>query len=140
VRAYFAAYYAKNKAAYLEKSRKLRQEVLSAYGGKCACCGESTPEFLGIDHVNNDGESHRRELKGYGRSINRWLKMNGFPHDGRFQLLCHNCNMAKGCYGGCPHQGTPPGIRQKTRPFTSPQSSDPADKWASKSSELAQAS
>jgi radical SAM protein with 4Fe4S-binding SPASM domain len=67
--------------------------------------------------VNNDGEAHRRELKGYGRSINRWLKLQGFPHDGRFQLLCHNCNIAKGCYGGCPHQGTVPGRRQGTKPW-----------------------
>src|SRR6266567_4357200 len=36
---------------------KLRREVLAAYGGKCVCCGESHPEFLAIDHVNNDGAS-----------------------------------------------------------------------------------
>lgn len=31
-----------------------------------------------------------------------WLKTNGYP-DG-FQTLCHNCNMAKGFYGICPHK------------------------------------
>lgn len=130
--------YRKNRARYLDYARKLRRRVLDAYGNKCACCGETTPEFLGVDHVNNDGEQHRRELKGYGRSIYRWLAMNDFPQDGRFQLLCHNCNMAKGCYGGCPHNGPVPLRRHKD--ITSPQPDDPADRWASISSELAPAS
>jgi hypothetical protein len=106
-------YYRKNRERFLGYARKLRQDALDAYGNKCACCGEATPEFLGIDHVNNDGEAHRAELKGYGRSIYRWLRMQGFPQDGRFQLLCHNCNVAKGCYGGCPHNGPVPYRRHK---------------------------
>lgn len=79
---------------------KLRQEVLDAYGNKCKCCGETQQEFLAIDHVNNDGAEHRREIR---RPIYRWLRQNGFPQD-RFQILCHNCNMAKAMYGMCPHQ------------------------------------
>lgn len=106
------AYYATHKDVFYANSRALRDRVLEAYGARCLCCGETTPEFLSIDHVNNDGEAHRRELKGYGRSIYRWLSMEGFPQDGRFQLLCHNCNMAKGAYGGCPHQGPVPGRRR----------------------------
>jgi hypothetical protein len=31
------------------------------------------------------------------------VKAAGYPKD-RYQLLCHNCNMAKGFYGLCPHQ------------------------------------
>lgn len=104
---------AKNKDKILANARKLRQDVLDAYGNECKCCGEKHQEFLGIDHVNNDGEGHRKELKGYGRAIYQWLKKNGYPQKG-FQLLCHNCNMAKGLYGGCPHKGTPPGRRLKT--------------------------
>lgn len=106
------AYYATHKEQFLEYNRATRRRVLEAYGSKCACCGETTPEFLGVDHVNNDGEAHRRELKGYGRSIYRWLAIEGYPQDGRFQLLCHNCNVAKGCYGGCPHNGPVPGVRR----------------------------
>ena len=30
------------------------------------------------------------------------LKKLGYPKDG-YQLLCHNCNCAKGWYGACPH-------------------------------------
>lgn len=108
------AYYQSHKSKWLAAARALRARVLAAYGGACKCCGEETPEFLAIDHVNNDGESHRREvLKGYGRAIYRWLEKSGYPQD-RFQLLCHNCNMAKGLYGGCPHAGPVPGRRQST--------------------------
>lgn len=31
-----------------------------------------------------------------------WLRRNNYPNG--FQVLCHNCNMAKGFYGKCPHQ------------------------------------
>lgn len=90
----------RNKVA----ARKLRAEVIAAYGGKCACCDESTPEFLAIDHVNNDGAEHRRLIGASGSTATyAWLRRNGFPQDG-FQLLCHNCNNAKAFYGQCPHQ------------------------------------
>jgi hypothetical protein len=80
--------------------QKLRALVIQAYGGVCACCGESEPKFLGIDHVFNDGAAHRRELS--PSRLYRFLKNQGFPKD-RYQLLCHNCNLAKGFYGECPH-------------------------------------
>ena len=81
----------------------MRNLVLEAYGGKCMCCGETTPEFLQIDHINNDGGDHRRELKREGTGFYHWLKANNFPKD-RFQLLCSNCNFAKAKYGQCPHE------------------------------------
>jgi hypothetical protein len=87
---------------------RLRLEVLEAYGNKCACCGEEHPDFLTIDHINNDGAAHRRELFGDSRGVGSyefylWLKREGFPKD-NFQCLCMNCNWAKGKYGVCPHQ------------------------------------
>jgi hypothetical protein len=87
-----------------ETRHRLKLEVIAAYGGACACCGESTPEFLAVDHVDDDGAAHRRELgkhRSAGAATYEWLKRNGFPRD-RFQLLCHNCNFAKST-GGCPH-------------------------------------
>jgi hypothetical protein len=30
------------------------------------------------------------------------LAKHGYPDT--FQLLCHNCNLARGFYGTCPHQ------------------------------------
>ncbi len=84
---------------------KLREQVLEAYGGVCKCCGESTPEFLAIDHIFNDGKEQRKTISsGFATYI--WLKKQGFPQD-RFQLLCHNCNWGKRLYGVCPHQRKP---------------------------------
>jgi hypothetical protein len=84
-------------------TRSLRQETIEEYGGYCACCGESQIEFLCLDHINGDGAHERRGPSGSGRSLYRKLKKQGFPK-GRYQVLCHNCNMAIGLYGVCPHQ------------------------------------
>lgn len=84
---------------------KIKMETLTKYGGICKCCGESEVKFLAIDHINNDGAKQRRELKetkGGTGSFYYWLKRNNYP-DG-YQVLCHNCNMAKAFYKTCPHQ------------------------------------
>ena len=49
-----------NRRKDRRKYRKLRAQVIAAYGGACACCGENAPEFLQVDHINNDGAEHRR--------------------------------------------------------------------------------
>lgn len=97
-------FYEKNKDVLRERSRKeserLRLDTLSKYGSKCVCCGEKEPKFLALDHKDNDGNQHRRLL---GRvNMYRWAKHNNYPD--KFQLLCHNCNMAKAFYKICPHQ------------------------------------
>lgn len=81
-----------------------KMEVINHYGGKCACCGESEPAFLQIDHIDDDGATHRASLPHSGAAgvIYRWLKQNGWPEG--FQVLCANCNMAKSSRAGCPHQ------------------------------------
>lgn len=92
---------------------KSRLETLLAYGGqqpKCACpgCDENRLPFLTIDHTNNDGGIHRKSIaptKGLppgGGVIFRWLKKNNYPPG--YQVMCYNCNMAKGT-SRCPvHQ------------------------------------
>ncbi len=86
-----------------EWSKKRREIVISHYGGVCACCEESQIEFLSMDHINGDGAKHRRELKKNGHiHIYDWLIKNNFPEG--FQVLCMNCNWAKGKYGYCPHK------------------------------------
>jgi hypothetical protein len=113
---YQRQYRARNKKrirAYVRaRSRQIKLEVITAYGGKCACCGEAQLEFLTIDHVLNDGADHRRKLKaqgyGSGSGFYAWLKKKGLPQDGRFQVLCMNCNWAKAIYGECPHVGDRP--------------------------------
>jgi hypothetical protein len=82
----------------------LREECLKAYGGVCACCGEDHLQFLTIDHIDNDGAAHRKALKLHtGAQTYGWLKSNNWPEG--FQVLCYNCNCAKGAYGQCPHEG-----------------------------------
>lgn len=84
---------------------KRRIAVLKYYSAgtmRCACCGEGQYEFLGIDHVNGGGGQHRKDPKMRGVHFYRWLVREGFPEG--YQVLCHNCNMAKGFYGMCPHE------------------------------------
>lgn len=92
----------------LERSKEIRKNsfkrtrtlVLSHYGNRCVCCGEKQNEFLAMDHINNNGNEHRREIKTH--AFYSWIKNNNYPND--LQILCHNCNLAKGFYGICPHQ------------------------------------
>lgn len=106
IKKYRKTYTSKNKEELntkrRENTRKLRLEVLSHYGGKCACCGENTYEFLALDHINNDGAKHRKENNISGSGIYWWVKRNNYSNE--FQILCHNCNQAKGLYGICPHK------------------------------------
>jgi len=84
---------------------KLRKACLEFYGGsppRCGCCGERTYEFLSIDHIDGGGNKHRREIGGSGTAFYRWLVKNAFPKG--FQVLCYNCNFAKGHNGTCPHE------------------------------------
>ena len=107
---YMKEYRAKNadkiRVTNQRNHREIRLAALEAYGSACACCGEKTVEFLVIDHVHEDGHRHRREADGAaaGAGIYWWLKKNNYPQDGRFQVLCYNCNNSKSLYGGCPHK------------------------------------
>lgn len=81
---------------------RLKLEFIEAYGGRCACCGESNPVFLTLEHLNGGGTVHhdKRGTSGMLRDIRR----EGFPKD-RYAVLCYNCNCGKAKNGGvCPHQ------------------------------------
>lgn len=82
--------------------RQLRRQVIEAYGGACACCGETTIEFLELDHVHNNGKAAR---KLYGCAYRR-AQLVGYP--GCYQILCANCHAAKTRYGRCPHRAGAP--------------------------------
>lgn len=79
--------------------RRTRQVAIDAYGGKCACCGTSIYEFLAIDHVNGGGRKERESLSTH-QIVLKVIRL-GFPSD--YRVLCHNCNMAIGFHGFCPH-------------------------------------
>lgn len=85
-------------------ARKVRLDVLEHYGGKCVCCGEDRTEFLAIDHIKGGGRKHRQSIP--GNNLYRWLRNNEYPEG--FRVLCHNCNMAIGFYGYCPHGNLTP--------------------------------
>jgi hypothetical protein len=89
----------KNRAKGAEIRARYRKAVLDHYGRRCACCGETENEFLTLDHKDNDGAEHRKVVD--GGKFYRWLIKSGFPEN--FQVLCMNCNWAKGRYGECPH-------------------------------------
>jgi hypothetical protein len=94
------------RRAYQKYSRGLRSSAWDAYGGpKCNCCGETEEMFLTIDHVDNDGANHRREIeaKDQASKFYLWLRRAGYPAG--FQVLCQNCNVGKWRNGGtCPHE------------------------------------
>lgn len=82
-----------------------REAVLEHYGNQCVCCGETETLFLEIDHINNNGSVHRKEMKAEGtKDLYTWLKKHNYPSG--FQTLCSNCNQGKRRnHGICPHQG-----------------------------------
>lgn len=102
-------------------ARSLRLQVITAYGAKCECCGESRFHFLTIDHKLNNGTQHRKSLrkdrkvwKGHNGirtegSLPFWndLKRRGYPKD-EYRCLCYNCNMGRHRNwehpGICPHE------------------------------------
>lgn len=92
-----------NRARSRARNLRLRNQILDHYGRRCRCCGETEEAFLALDHVNGGGNKHRREIKGGHSSVYYWVITHNFPKD--FQILCHNCNVAKGNRGLCPHQG-----------------------------------
>jgi hypothetical protein len=93
----------KNKdiSLYYVERKKM---VFKHYGSKCACCGEKEPNFLTIDHINNDGNKERWPS---GVRITGWLLYSRIVKENyptTYQILCMNCNFGKRMNGGiCPH-------------------------------------
>jgi hypothetical protein len=86
-----------------QKNRKLR--CFAFYGQVCACCSETNFKFLNIDHVNGDGNKHRKEIGGTfaNSKLYSWLIRNDFPSG--FQTLCFNCNRGRWMNNNvCPHK------------------------------------
>jgi hypothetical protein len=90
------------RVSSLEGARKERVAALALYGNKCVCCGETEAKFLSFDHINNDGSKQRKAgIPTLGRAFHTYL-LRKQPKD--IQILCYNCNCAKGFYGICPHE------------------------------------
>lgn len=82
----------------VEKRAIIKEEGFRALGSVCKCCGEPERVFLTLDHINGRSPGDKRT------GNNAWVraKQEGWPQD-KYQLLCYNCNCAKGVYGVCPH-------------------------------------
>ncbi len=104
-RLYHKGYRCKECASINRKldTLKLRRKVLALYGNQCICCGESQYEFLSLDHVNGGGRKHRENINKGGHTFYAWLLKQEYQPN-VYQILCHNCNLAKGFYGQCPHE------------------------------------
>lgn len=98
-------YYFRNRTRILTSVRKRTKElstiVITAYGGKCECCGESNPDFLVIG-CGERGESNRVGRHGGGRHLYQWLVTHNYPKD-NYHLLCRNRCLSIKVYGYCPH-------------------------------------
>jgi hypothetical protein len=83
-------------------SRNLRYLAIDHYTSglmRCSNCGWSIFEALEFDHINGNGENHRKTNLG-ARSIARWLIQNEFPND--VQVICGNCHNFKTRNGRLP--------------------------------------
>jgi len=90
-----------------EQRAGYKKQVFDHYGWECKCCQESIPEFLTMDHINNDGYLDRMK-RGWKKKLTSkdlyyMIIKEGFPD--RFQTLCQNCNLGKLIGDGvCPHE------------------------------------
>ena len=89
-----------NASKYIYRD-KIKMEGLSIYSNgeiKCKQCGETDIDVLCLDHIENNGADHRKELGIAARGRNgsntyETLKKAGWPPG--LQVLCANCNMRK---------------------------------------------
>ena len=104
-----------------EKRLKILQEYSKRHSKSdvpcCRCCGKNSHvDFLSIDHILGKKEMDLiPELVEMGYSsksnsgkLRKWIIDNNFPE--YFQILCHNCNTAKGLKDNnnkCPLEGKP---------------------------------
>lgn len=91
----------KNKEVRKKSKTKVREAFLNMYGNKCVCCGETIYEFLTLEHkLGQKGVKRSYKKSGqyaYAEAIKEY-------RPDLYEVLCWNCNCAKGRYGYCPHQ------------------------------------
>ena len=117
----------KHTTEYIRRKR-VRLKAMQMVSGQdvpsCACCGEDQQDFLTFDHVDNNGSAHRKEVS---TSSMASMIIRGVV-EYKMQVLCQNCNMAKGLYGSCPHKTGTRAINVQTPPKPHRVSSDDAAK------------
>ena len=108
---YQREHYQKHRSQYLarakrwihenrERSRELARQrrwqarltTIQALGGCCQRCGFTDPRALQFDHVRGDGNGEQRYRTNCTIKFLRTVAEN---KDGKYQLLCANCNWIK---------------------------------------------
>jgi hypothetical protein len=85
-----------------EHHRRKYAEVIAALGGRCACCGETNPGFLTIDHIHGGGREERERFGSGTTLLNKMIREGLSPE--KYRVLCFNCNCGRARNGGeCPH-------------------------------------
>ena len=83
----------------IKNQAKYKREVLTHYGpnGILGCCWESCSvvdiDTLSLDHLKDDGATHRKATGCAGSSMYCWVRRNNFPP--LFQTLCMNHQVKK---------------------------------------------
>lgn len=82
-----------------KRAKTDKEAAFKHYGSSCVYCGETRFIFLSLDHINNDGAAHRKELAGQGSGscIYAWVRKHNYPSI--LQTACFNCNFAKNTVG-----------------------------------------
>lgn len=108
VRAYQKAIYQRNRTHNLLCAKRYNERITNEffyyYGSICTCCGENDRRFLTLEHLNRDGQEHRKRVGSMNRvACFNDLKRRGWPREG-YTVLCFNCNLGKAHNKGtCPH-------------------------------------
>jgi len=78
-----------------QRRRELKEKIFTLLGDKCVC-GFTDRRALCIDHTNNDGylEIHKKGFKNYESYLRKILR-SVEKKEGRYQILCANCNWIK---------------------------------------------
>lgn len=79
---------------------EIKYEVFTHYSNtlfpSCVKCGFTNIKALCLDHINSDGNVHRKgNSKKTGINLYRYLLKNNFKCEFELQTLCSNCNMIK---------------------------------------------
>lgn len=93
-----------------EQTIQFKLEVFTHYSKEisnsdvpiCACCKIDDIRFLTLDHIEGRKHLSKREQKLKTLPLWRHVKKIGFPEG--YQVLCYNCNIAKGTSYFCPHE------------------------------------
>jgi hypothetical protein len=77
----------RNKRSYA----RLKRMIFEKLGNMCKRCGIEDVRVLCVDHVYGGGRKERRSVRTHYQVWKRAL----LDTEGRYQILCHNCNWIK---------------------------------------------